>query len=141
MVVKQEKTTKTAAGQRDVLLLPQALEALIAQKKYTFEKNGRIFHHPRLQKPWVSDAQIRAYWKPLFKRSGVRYRNLYQTRHSYGSMLLSAGENMLWVARQLGHCDTQMLVKVYAKWIPQAHTKAGYQPVYPWDQVNVPLNR
>ena len=139
VVAKQEKTTKTAAGQRDVLLLPQALNALLAQKKYTFAKSARVFHHPRLQTPWISDAQIRnPYWKQLFKRSGVRYRNLYQTRHSYASMLLSAGENMLWLSRQLGHRDTEMLIKNYGRWLPQSDSQTGYQPVYNWAQVSVP---
>ena len=59
VVAKQEKTTKTKAGQRELLLLPPALGALTAQKAYTFAQGARVFHHPVHQKPWICDAQIR----------------------------------------------------------------------------------
>ncbi|GAM51692.1 hypothetical protein [Mycoavidus cysteinexigens] len=39
------------------------------------------------------------------RRSGVRYRHLYQTRHTYASMMLSAGEHPMWVTKQMGHLD------------------------------------
>ena len=38
VVAQQEKCTKTPAGQREVLLLPPALDALIAQKSIRFLK-------------------------------------------------------------------------------------------------------
>jgi integrase len=133
VVARQKKTTKTRAGEREVLLLPPALEALHAQKAYTFLEGKRVFHHPKHNKPWVCDNQFReCYWRKLFPLSGVRYRNPYQTRHSYASLLLSAGENMLWVAKQMGHRDTEMVIKTYGKWIPNTDVKAGYQPIYDW---------
>jgi integrase len=135
VVEKQEKTTKTHAGQRDVLLLPPALEALQAQKPYTFLYSQRVFHNPLHHKPWICDAHIRKpHWMRLFRLSGVRYRNPYQTRHTYASMLLSAGENMLWAAKQMGHRDTEMIIKTYGKWIPNTDSKSGYQPIHNWEQ-------
>ncbi|WP_316867790.1 site-specific integrase [Ralstonia mannitolilytica] len=35
----------------------------------------------------------------------MRYRKPYQTRHTYASMMLSAGEYLMWVARQMGHAN------------------------------------
>jgi integrase len=136
VVAKQEKTTKTQAGQRELLLLPPAIDALIAQKPYTYAEGKRVFHNPIYQKPWICDAHIRTpHWERLFKRSGVRYRNPYQTRHTYASMLLSAGENMLWVSKQMGHRDTEMIIKTYGKWIPNTDSRSGYQPTYNWSNV------
>jgi integrase len=135
VVEKQEKSTKTKAGLRELLLLPPALEALIAQKPYTFKQSQRVFFNPLHQKPWICDAHIRTpHWARLFKLSGVRYRNPYQTRHTYASLLLSAGENLLWVSKQMGHRDTEMVMKTYGRWIPNADAKAGYQPIYNWEQ-------
>ncbi len=54
----------------------------------------RIFHNPFTQVPWNSSDQIRDPWRTVLKRAGVRYRNPYQMRHTYASMILSAGENM-----------------------------------------------
>ena len=131
----QEKTTKTEAGQRDIILLPPALEALQAQKAYTFLQGKHIFHHPAHNRPWKTNSQFRFQWEALLKKAGVRYRNPYQTRHTYASMLLSAGENMLWASRQMGHRDTEMIIKTYTKWLPDTNSKVGYQPAPAWQQV------
>jgi len=48
-------------------------------------------------------------------------------------MLLSAGENMLWVANQMGHVNTEMVIKNYATWLPDSGVKAGYQLVGDWE--------
>ena len=110
-VEKQEKTTKTVSGIRTLVLLPPALEALQAQKAHTFLQNKHVFHNPRTDRPWQTNSQFRFQWQSILQRAGVRYRNPYQTRHAYASMLLSAGENMLWVAKQMGHRDTEMITK------------------------------
>lgn len=139
IVYKKEKTTKTAAGLRDVLLLPPARQALEQQKAYTFAEGKRIFHNPQTLKPWETDYQIRkTCWSHILKRAGVRYRNNYQTRHTYASMMLSNGENMLWLAKQMGHCDTEMIIKTYGKWIPDPNKTAGYQPSAQWDHILSP---
>jgi len=135
LVCGQIKAPKTAAGERDVLLLPPALAALKAQKEFTFLADYRVFHYPKWDKPWASYQQVcKGTWTPLLKRAGVRYRYPYQTRHTYASMLLSAGENMLWVANQMGHVNTEMVIKNYAKWLPDSGVKAGYQLVGDWER-------
>lgn len=136
VVEREEKSTKTEAGERFVLLLPPALEALQAQKEFTFMAGKRVFHNPKTHRPWVDDAQVRrSCWQYMLRRAGVRYRNPYQTRHTYASMMLSAGENMLWVAKQMGHVDTEMIIKTYGKWIPDPAAKAGYKLANDWAKV------
>lgn len=133
VVLKKEKGTKTKSGQRDVLLLPPALEALQNQKKFTALEGGRVFYNPRTNMPWETDGQIRkTCWSHILKEAGVRYRNPYQTRHTYASMMLSAGENFLWVAKQMGHKDTEMIIKNYGRWIPDTSIIAGYTTVNKW---------
>ncbi|HEX7641964.1 MAG TPA: site-specific integrase [Burkholderiaceae bacterium] len=136
VVVKTEKGTKTEAGTRDVLLLPLAREALLAQKEFTFLEGKRIFHNPKHGKPWETDGQIRkSCWQRILKKAGVRYRNPYQTRHTYASTLLSANENPWWVAKQMGHVDVEMVFRHYGRWIP---SKRGdqYQPQNDWSRPN-----
>ncbi|MEP7062875.1 MAG: hypothetical protein ABI881_10780, partial [Betaproteobacteria bacterium] len=50
----------------------------------------------------------------------IRYREPYQTRHTFASQALMAGANPMWVARQLGHKNMGMLLKAYGKWIDRA---------------------
>ena len=120
------ETTKTASGKREVKLLVGALDPLKNQKQYTFLKGQEIFQNPNHEKRWEGDEPIRkTMWVHVVKKAGVRYRNPYQTRHTYASMMLSAGEHPMWVAKQMGHADWTMIAKVYGKWMPDADQKAG----------------
>jgi len=131
------KQPKTKAGERDVLLLPLAGEALERQKEFTLSIGGRVFHNHQTNKPWVTDGQIRKIgWIPALKAAGVLYRNPYQTRHTYASMLLSAGENPMWVAQQMGHADWGMIRKRYGRWIPSVDTSAGSRIIQQWSLIS-----
>jgi integrase len=113
-----EEGTKTDAGRREVKLLPPALQALSAQKAFTFFKGAEIFQNPRTGEQWTGDKCIRqAMWAPALRRAGVRYRKPYQTRHTYASMMLMAGEHVMWVAKQMGHTDWSLTAKRYSRWI------------------------
>jgi integrase len=126
LVAGEVKGTKTDAGRREIKLLPPALDALKAQKSHTLLAGDRVFHDPRTGEPWLGDKQIREWhWRPALKRAGVRYRYPYQTRHTYASTLLSAGENPVWVASQMGHKDWVMIVRTYGRWIPSVDPTAG----------------
>ena len=123
---KEAEVPKTAAGIRAVKLLPMALEALGAQKVHTYIVGGPIFHDPRYDKPFDGDQAIRkSFWIPTLRRAKVRYRNPYQTRHTYASMMLSAGEHPMWVAKQMGHTDWTMIARVYGRWIPSENDMSG----------------
>lgn len=126
----EAETTKTKRSTRDVKLLPPALEALTSQKAYTFLTGGEVFHNPRTQKAWEGDQAIRqGAWHAALKKAGVRYRRAYQTRHTYASMMLTAGEPIGWVASQLGHSDLTMFGRVYGRWISDAQPDAGSKAV------------
>jgi integrase len=123
------ETTKTKAGNREVKLLPPALAALTAQKQFTFLHDQTIFHNPKTGQPWQGDQAIRKFWTFALKRAGVRYRRPYQTRHTYASMMLTAGEPLAWVSKQLGHSSVIMTASVYATHIPDAQPDAGNKAV------------
>lgn len=123
--------TKTRKSVRDVKLLPPALNALSRQKQITFFlEGGHIFRDPRTNEPWAGDEGIRqGPWKFALRKAGVRYRRPYQTRHTYASMMLTAGEPLGWVAGQMGHSDLNMLGRVYARWIKSAMPDVGSKAV------------
>jgi integrase len=50
---------------------------------------------------------------------------MYQTRHSFASNALAAGEAPSWVAAMLGHTTPEMLFTVYARWIPNRTRRDG----------------
>lgn len=125
----EPEVPKTKSGIRTIKLLPPAIDALRAQKEYTYLKGLEVFQNPLNLRRWTGDQQIRQMWVTIMKKSGVRYRRPYQTRHTYASMMLSAGENPMWVAKQMGHTDWTMIAKVYGKWMPDAQPEAGNKAV------------
>ena len=46
-------------------------------------------------------------------------------RHTAATLWLAAGENPEWVARQLGHATTEMLFKVYSRYVPNLTRQDG----------------
>ena len=103
--------TKTKESTRTIYLLEKALEALEDQKKYTTE-DGYVFHNPNTGKYWPKTDAVRKQWISLLKSAGIEYRNFYQTRHSFASMLITNNENIHKIAKYLGHKDTTMVTKI-----------------------------
>ena len=50
---------------------------------------------------------------------------MYQTRHTFASNALAAGEAPSWVATMLGHTSPEMLFSVYARFIPNRTRRDG----------------
>lgn len=113
------KEPKTQAGERDINMLHAAYEALNAQKQYTFLPGTRVFLDPRYDLPWAGDRPLYFRWGRILRRAGVRYRNPYQTRHTFASTLLACGVPALYVAKQMGHRDTEMVNRHNGRWIEQ----------------------
>lgn len=132
IVLKRLKKPKTKSGIREVMLLPPALQALQAQKPLTFGQYKHVFINPMTDTPFIDDQQIRKLWQRILANTDVKYRNVYQCRHTYASAMLSNGENMLWVASQLGHRDTEMVTRVYGRWLPDANETGGYKCANDW---------
>jgi integrase len=110
---------KTVSGLRKIDMLQGAHDALVAQKAHTALAGKLVFHDPRYGEGWESDQPLKKRWMIILRKAGVRYRNPYQTRHTFASTLLSAGANPLYVAKQMGHRDTEMITRKYGRWIEQ----------------------
>ena len=114
-----EKTTKTDV-ERDIPLLPAARTALQIMKPMTsMLKNGDYIFSYDGKNRWRHDSQIRERWKIILRIAKVRYRNPYQTRHTFASTLLMGGEPELLVARLLGHTTVEMVRRHYGRFIKQ----------------------
>ncbi|WP_396190228.1 Arm DNA-binding domain-containing protein [Flavobacterium sp.] len=126
---------KTVRSARDVKLLPAAIDALKAQKQHSFIAGSSVFLNPRTKERWSGDQPIRhGAWVPALRLAGVRYRWPYQTRHTYASMMLSAGEPPIWVAQQMGHSDLAMIFRRYARWMPDVAPDAGMKAAELFDK-------
>ena len=127
---------KTRASVRDVDLLPPTLEALRHQRAQQAAQRLRdgtgtpaleqdvVFTGPdggRLNLNYIRERV----WRATLRTAGLRFRTFYQTRHSFASNALAAGEDPAWVARQLGHKNVELVFTTYAKWIPTRTRRDG----------------
>ena len=110
-------TAKTPSGLRRIDMRMGALEALRAQRAHTGEKDALVFRSQHTGQQWAGDKPIYRRWKRILAKTGVRFRNPYQTRHTFASNLLMLGAIPLYVASQMGHADTTMIFRTYGKWI------------------------
>ena len=120
-----DEGTKTDSGDRRVKILKPAMTVLLEQKQHTYIANDAIFHNPRTGERWRGADPIWDRWKRTLQLAKVKYRNPYQTRHTYASMMLTAGESDRWVAAQMGHSDVGMINQIYGKWIADAKPDAN----------------
>ncbi|HHQ6553244.1 TPA: Arm DNA-binding domain-containing protein [Serratia fonticola] len=120
------KGTKTKAGTRKIELNDQSMSALASQKAFTFMKAGVIFDDPKTNLPWAgADAIRKKAWAPTLRKAGVRYRNPYQTRHTYATRHISQGANLFWLAAQMGHKGPEMLFRHYGSYLKEYDGKTG----------------
>ena len=73
----------------------------------------------------VTRLDVEAFLDNLIAAAGLRRRTMYQTRHTFASLMLSHGEDPLWVARMLGHTGLDMIFKHYGKFIRNRSRKDG----------------
>lgn len=125
-VVGVIKVTKTRAGTRKVELNSEAMLALQEQKQFTSMKSEFIFSDPKTGEPWANaDAIRKKAWVPTIKKAGVRYRNPYQTRHTFATRHISQGVNLFWLAGQMGHKGPEMLFRHYGSYLTEYDGKTA----------------
>lgn len=116
--------TKTVAARRDVQMLPVVEQALRAQRPASELRGAWIF--PNRDGGPLDGANLRErVWRRALRRAKLRGRPMYQTRHTFATLMLGAGESPAWVAHQLGHTSAEMVFRRYAKFIPNLTRQDG----------------
>ncbi|MET4000130.1 tyrosine-type recombinase/integrase [Marinobacterium sp. MBR-109] len=117
LIAGQTEYTKTDGSQREIPMLGPVYDAL----KDQFQSTGRLSPYVFCNtegKPLDQNNVTKRVWYPLLRYLGLKKRRPYQTRHTCATLLLASGEVAEWVARFLGHSSTEMLFKVYSRYIP-----------------------
>lgn len=112
------KGTKTKSGTRKIELNDEAMQALNDQKQFTLMKSLYVFEDPTIGEPWLGSKAIhQKAWRYIMRDSRLRYRNPYQTRHTFATMHISAGANLFWLCKQMGHKGPDMLFRNYGSYL------------------------
>jgi len=121
-------TPKTKNSVRDVPLfnvLKPYIESQIhlARKDrslFLFSKNGEHLYSVdsiRGKKPYGA-------WYKLLKELNIPYRKIYNTRHTFITAMLKTGQlSVLEIAQIVGHTNSKMIFKNYARFIRGEHLK------------------
>lgn len=64
-----------------------------------------------------SVSSINSIWNVAVRGANIRRRRPYQTCHTFGCWMLSAGANPAFIATQMGHENAQRVYTVYSAWI------------------------
>jgi integrase len=123
-VLGVEGPPKTMSSCRDVDLLDPLLEVLCRHRQASRGDPGHVFANRHGNPLEVNNLRNRV-WYPTLIKAGLRKRTMYQTRHTFASLMLSHGEDPLWVARMLGHTGLDMIFKHYGKFIRNRSRKDG----------------
>lgn len=116
--------TKTDGSQREIPMFGQVYDALKTQYAATGHMSKYVFCN-QMGQPLDHNNVTKRVWYPLLKSLGLTKRRPYQTRHTAATLFLASGENPEWVARMLGHSSTEMLFKVYSRYVPNATRMDG----------------
>lgn len=120
----EEDTTKTDESRRDIQMNEAVYQALLRQAEATRKISPFVFCN-REGKPLDHVNVTKRVWYPLLRHLGLTLRRPYQTRHTAATLWLGSGENPQWIARQMGHASTEMLFKVYARFVPNLTRQDG----------------
>jgi integrase len=123
LVGGEEEYTKNDFSQRDIPMSQVVSEALLAQHKAT-GKMDYVFCN-RAGEPVDTNNFTKRVWYPLLRHLGLALRRPYQTRHTAATLWLAAGEAPAWIASVLGHSSTEMLFRVYSRFVPNLTRRDG----------------
>jgi len=115
--------TKNDGSFRTIEMSQMVVDALQDQKSAT--GNMDFVFCTRTGKPLNHNNVTKRVWYPLLRYLGLRKRRPYQTRHTAATLWLASGESPEWIARQMGHTTTEMLFRVYSRFVPNLTRQDG----------------
>ncbi len=106
-------------------MISMSLKMNKANRKYLTQRSYEMLLNRHVL-PYYSASKISlVYWEKALKSLNLVYRNLYQMRHTFASMMISSGEDILWVSSMLGHKNSSITLSVDAKHIKTTKKSRG----------------
>lgn len=122
-VMGQMDYTKNDHSQREIRMSEPVYQALLTQQQAT--GNFEFVFCNTKGNPLEYRNISKRVWYPILRYLGLQQRKPYQTRHTAATLWLAAGENPEWIARQMGHATTEMLFRVYSRYVPNLTRQDG----------------
>jgi integrase len=130
----EEGRPKTKGSVRDIKMLPPVVEAFREQRKFTMGHSDYVFLN-KFGRPLLPNSIHFHVWGPALRKAGLKKRSLYQTRHTFATLMLDGGELPGWVQKMMGHESLKMILERYYSYIKnyerddgQAFMEKVYRP-------------
>jgi integrase len=115
---------KTEGSNRIIELRPKMREILERQRELTKGFDSPYVFINSKGRP-IQQENLGKVFRRALEKAGLPHRRMYETRHTFASWALAAGESPEWVARTLGHVDTTMVFRTYGRYIPNLTRRDG----------------
>jgi integrase len=95
---------------------------LISRKTETLKKGWGeppelLFYSTTGTRIDINNLRKQVFYKCL-EKAGLRRIRIHDLRHTYGTLRISKGDNILDVSKQLGHHSIKITLDTYAHWMP-----------------------
>ena len=114
-------TPKTVSSIRSIDMLDSLIPFLEEQYSLTGKKNSYLFLNDKDEHIYDIKRVRDTHWKKVLKLSGLNYRPIYHTRHTFATIMIENNEDILWVSNMLGHVNSTMTLSKYARYIKRAN--------------------
>lgn len=121
---EMEDEGKTDLSIREIFMSDVVHDAFMRQRDVTAKQSEFVFCNAE-GKPLNLNNLTNRVWYPLLRYLGLELRRPYTSRHTAATLWLAAGENPEWIARQMGHSTTEMLFRVYSRYVPNLTRNDG----------------
>jgi integrase len=106
---------KTQHAVRDVILMPALARALRDHREQSpFKDANDYVFSSRVGTPLHWRNVSRRALKPALKKAGIEPLRWHDLRHTFASLLIAGGANIVFTSRQLGHGSSDITLRVYA---------------------------
>lgn len=116
-------TPKTQDSVRDIDIIDSLQPYLKEQYKLTAHKNSYVFLNDKDEHFYDIKRIRNTHWTKVLKECNFKYRPIYHTRHTFATVMLENGEDILWVSNMLGHKDSTMTLSRYARYVKRDDKK------------------
>ncbi len=116
-------TPKTKSSFRKVPIPKKLLPYLQDQINRTKKLNTNIlFHNPKGEYLYDAD-RLHFHWKNLLKKCGLKHRAMYNTRHTFATLMIKNEVPIHLVSQTMGHKTIKETLSTYAKFLPDENLK------------------
>ncbi len=99
---------------------------VVRKKAFAAGINNNLWLFPG--KKWTMPLDKNSWRKRVFykmlDKAGMRQIRIHDMRHTYASLLIQAGESLVYVKDQLGHHSIQITVDTYGHLVPGGNKDA-----------------